>query len=760
MTSAFPRRRWIGGLWMALLAGACTLDSGAPNRNTAPIAELLAPTAAQPFAGGDTLTVAVRATDAEQGTLAAAALSWWVELYHGNHSHPFHPVTTGNGGRFGIPRTGHPDADVFLRVYARAVDAGGLVDTTFVDIPPRVVSLTLASDPAGLQLTLDGQPHVTPYSEQTVAGMERVIRPVDPQEAAGSDFSFRAWRDAAAFERTEILPDTSVTFTAQFDAVGAANAAPEVALLAPAAGTSVVVNGTLTVSAEASDPDGDDFTVTFTLDDAPVLTLPSSGPRPFTGTITPTATGRRRLGVRAEDSRGKRRTAEARELIVLAADGSDVLAPTVNLTAPADGSEDLSGNLTVTANATDHVGVTEVVFALDDSVFATVAAPPYTATLPATAAFASGAHTVRVRARDAAGNWSDWSRAVVSFAGGVTLESGFSVATWVTGFSGYPTAMAFAPDGRLFVAEQGGALRVVKNGALLATPFVTVPTVADGERGLLGVAFDPDFATTQWVYVYYSSTEEGLPVHHRIVRYTANGDVAEQGSAFVLTRLPEASSSGKHNGGAMHFGADGKLYVAVGDATTPTLAQSLDNPFGKILRLNRNGTIPTDNPFYGQTTGVNRAIWALGLRNPFTFTIAPGSGRMHINDVGQGTWEEINLGRAGANFGWPQTEGPTTDPLVDAPLLAYGHVTSPTLFTGDAVIGGAFYPAAGPFGARFTGDYFFADFGRGWIYRLDAEDAWRPAAFAQLGGFITGLTVGPDGALYVLSTPNILRITR
>jgi glucose/arabinose dehydrogenase len=147
---------------------------------------------------------------------------------------------------------------------------------------------------------------------------------------------------------------------------------------------------------------------------------------------------------------------------------------------------------------------------------------------------------------------------------------------------------------------------------------------------------------------------------------------------------------------------------------------------GKMLRLNADGTIPTDNPFFGSTTGKNRAIWAMGLRNPFTFAFKPASSMMFINDVGQNTWEEIDDGVAGANYGWPTTEGPTTDPRFNAPRYAYDHSTGTC-----AITGGAFYvPMTMQFPADYAQDYFFADFCGNWIHcRIklstteDTEDA-------------------------------------
>ena len=196
--------------------------------------------------------------------------------------------------------------------------------------------------------------------------------------------------------------------------------------------------------------------------------------------------------------------------------------------------------------------------------------------------------------------------------------------------------MQFAPDGRLFVCEQGGRLRVIKNGTLLSAPFVTVTVSATGERGLLGVAFDPNFATNRYVYVYYTAT---LPaIHNRISRFTANGDVAVAGSETVILELDNLSGATNHNGGALAFGPDGKLYAAVGENAAGANAQSFSNLLGKILRINKDGTIPTDNPIFLTASGRNRAIWALGLRNPFTFAFKPGGAEMFINDVGENTW--------------------------------------------------------------------------------------------------------------------------
>ncbi len=327
---------------------------------------------------------------------------------------------------------------------------------------------------------------------------------------------------------------------------------------------------------------------------------------------------------------------------------------------------------------------------------------------------------------------------------GTTLVSGFSDAIVATGLSN-ATAMAIAPDGRIFVCQQSGKLRVVKEGALLAAPFLSVSTTSSGERGLLGVAFHPNFPSTPHVFVYY--TVPTAPIHNRLSRFTADGDVAQPGSEVVLADFEPLSSATNHNGGALHFGPDGKLYVGLGENANSANAQTLANRLGKILRYNSDGTIPTDNPFFNTATGANRAIWALGLRNPFTFAFEPGTGRMFINDVGESTWEEINQGQAGANYGWPTCEGDCNPPrasFVD-PIYQYSHAE------GCAIAGGAFYrPSAPQFPAEFVGSYFFADLCGGWIRRLDPGSGNAVSNFASGFSSLVDLQVGPDGLLYYL----------
>ena len=344
---------------------------------------------------------------------------------------------------------------------------------------------------------------------------------------------------------------------------------------------------------------------------------------------------------------------------------------------------------------------------------------------------------------------------ILSSVNAATLPSGFTE-TQITGLSN-PTAMAFAPDGRLFVCQQEGQLRVIKNGAVLSTPFLTVTVDSNGERGLLGVAFDPNFATNQFIYVYYTATTP--QAHNRISRFTANGDVALAGSEVVLLDLNNLSGATNHNGGAIHFGLDGKLYAGVGENANGANSQTLSNLLGKMLRINSDGTIPTDNPFFNTATGNNRAIWAWGLRNPFTFAIKPETGRIFINDVGQSTWEEIDDGIAGSNYGWSICEGTCSNAGFTNPLFQYGHGSTST--TGCAIAGGAFYnPATARFPGAYINTYFFADLCTGWIRRYDPATG-AVTDFASGISSPVDLQVSADGALYYLArgTNSVFKIT-
>ena len=331
-----------------------------------------------------------------------------------------------------------------------------------------------------------------------------------------------------------------------------------------------------------------------------------------------------------------------------------------------------------------------------------------------------------------------------------TYLPGFSQVIVTNGLSN-PTTMAFAPDGRIFVAEQGGKLRVIKNGTLLPTPFVQLSVYSEGEAGLIGVAIDPHFDNNHYVYLYYTVAAAGY-YHNRISRFTATGDVAVAGSETLVLDLNPLNYAEQHNGGAMNFGPDGKLYVGVGDSHNPDSAQNLDTYLGKILRINPDGSVPSGNPF---TTGSDerKRIWAYGLRNPYSFSIHPVTGYLFINDVGESSWEEINKATVGGlNFGWPLAEGASTNPAYTNPIFAYPHTDSRCAITGGVI----FQPTTTTYPASFFGSYFYQDFCTSAISTLNLSDSTlSPVSFAEnLPGLPVSLKVGSDGNLYFFSRNN------
>jgi len=337
------------------------------------------------------------------------------------------------------------------------------------------------------------------------------------------------------------------------------------------------------------------------------------------------------------------------------------------------------------------------------------------------------------------------------------------------------TAMAFAPDGRLFVCAQDGHLRVIqKNGTQNAADFLTLTVDSNGERGLLGIAFDPNFQTNRFLYVYY--TVPGSPAHNRVSRFTAsaaNPDLVQAGSEVQLLNLDNLSGATNHNGGAIHFGNDGKLYVAVGENANMANAQTFSNRLGKVLRINSDGSIPNDNPYFNDASvvGLNKAIWVLGLRNPFTFDVQRTTGRIFINDVGGNLWEEINDGIGHSNYGWgtlpTNIEGfrTTQSPPADYrdPLIAYDSNAGT-----HAITGGAFYNPLNPtFAAQYIGKYFFQDLGDGTMRYMDPANlpggpgsGWTDFLTGAAGA--VDIKTGLDGALYYVQqggAAGVYRIT-
>ena len=374
-----------------------------------------------------------------------------------------------------------------------------------------------------------------------------------------------------------------------------------------------------------------------------------------------------------------------------------------------------------------------------------------------------------------------------------TLPPGFTEAPVVSGLSS-PTVMEFAPDGRLFVLEQGGNVKLVHNDGTTWTAL-HLNVDPNGERGLLGIAFDPDYNANHFVYLYYTNPNPGgaswaTGEHNQLSRFTVDDSNPQQPTFTDEAPILDWNnliSATNHNGGAIHFGLDGMLYADAGDNTqtfsqggsTYRVSQTLSTLLGKQLRIDvssfNSGTatrddttvghlIPIDNPFVGTASGINQLIYNLGLRNPFTFAVQPGTGTIFINDVGETTWEEIDQSVAGANYGWSggNTDGfgqsPPGPGTYHDPLLAYNHQGGPA-GGGIAIVGGTFYnPATPSFPSSYVGKYFYADLGGGWIRVFDpakpgnASNPDTSTAFASgTSGSLRDLKVDSSGNLYYLA---------
>lgn len=331
------------------------------------------------------------------------------------------------------------------------------------------------------------------------------------------------------------------------------------------------------------------------------------------------------------------------------------------------------------------------------------------------------------------------------------LPKGFKFSVVLEDFSDVPSTMAFSPDGRLFAATQDGQIYTVENGATSEEPILSLDVDSTGEHGLVGLVFDPGFAKNHFFYVYYTALAP--EIHQRVSRFTLNNDHADDEK--TLLEIDNAGRSIFHAAGALEFGPDGYLYVGVGDnggLPARENSQSLKTLFGKILRIGSDGSIPQDNPFSATAQGQYRAIWATGFRNPYSFSFAPESNRFWINDVGAVSWEEINEGVIGHNYGWPSSEGPTQTAGIHAPVFSYAHGPTSSATEGCAIVGGVFYPPrTGSFPPEYRGKYFFTDYCNNWVRTIDPQTKQVSDFARHLKANPSVLRVGPDGALYYMS---------
>ena len=356
-----------------------------------------------------------------------------------------------------------------------------------------------------------------------------------------------------------------------------------------------------------------------------------------------------------------------------------------------------------------------------------------------------------------------------------------------------PVGLAWAPDGRTFIWQKNGIVRVLENdGTLVAAPFLDFSDKVNtfDDNGMIGLAVAPDFATSGHIFLTYihevgsdpndsSGTKFG-----RVVRVTAdpaNPNRMLAGSEVtIMDGFP--SNGGNHTLGSIRFAEDGTMFVGNGDGSQPysaspegMAAQNLDSVRGKILRINPDGTAPTNNPFYNGTNSIRSKIWAYGVRNPYRFSLHPHFGLPYFLDVGWYAWDEINIGVRGGNFGWPCYEGTPTQPAyqdqfpacaqvtnVISPIAEFGPATWDVGQPASCALGGDFYTGT-QYPAAYHDNYFYADYANGWIHRLLLDEdghAMGRARFASGIAVPVAVEQGPDGLLYYVSfsTGQIRRI--
>ena len=347
------------------------------------------------------------------------------------------------------------------------------------------------------------------------------------------------------------------------------------------------------------------------------------------------------------------------------------------------------------------------------------------------------------------------------------VPEGFSITTVQDDLASGSVGFAFLPDERILVIHhQSGEVELIVNETLVEEPLLVVDSlVISSEQGLLGIALDPDYPDSNYVYLFHTKSDSV----NQVSRFTMEGDLMSPDSEQLAIdpaskkKIYSAPDTTRfHNGGTLRFGQDKTLYISIGDDAYTNEVQSLSNHLGKIMRINRDGSIPEDNPvFPNAPEDALPEVFAMGLRNPFRFNIDPVTQQLVIGDVGTVLYEEINVAKGGDNFGYPHYEGPEffrdsialATPNPSPPAYGYPYA-SPRARSAIAL---AYYrpsddPGATNFPAQYDGAAFFADFFDTRLqYLLNEEGSYTTYEFGTGVSRLVDASVARDGSLYMLS---------
>ena len=307
-----------------------------------------------------------------------------------------------------------------------------------------------------------------------------------------------------------------------------------------------------------------------------------------------------------------------------------------------------------------------------------------------------------------------------------------------------PWAIAFAPDGRIFINERPGRIRVIKDGRLQKEPWMEIDAYEIGEAGLLGLTLDPGFSRNRFVYIAYSYRDSSGRLKNRLVRLREDAATGKGMADKVL--VDGVAGNNNHNGGRVKFGPDGKLYWTMGDAQNTPYSQNVSSLNGKILRLNPDGTVPSDNPF-GKSP-----VYSYGHRNPQGLAWQPGTTRLYATEHGPSGFQgccrdEVNYVEPGKNYGWPEIRGDETKEGMVVPVLHSGDSET-------WAPGGATFVTRGPW----AGSLLFTGLRGQTLYRLvlDPNNPRKVVSFDRLFvrqfGRLRDVAEGPDGKLYLLTS--------